>query len=126
MDESWDLIFSYTRQQAIDDGVLIDVTDSASETGFAVQVAVTGNLFHSYVTPPPGLESEGQSISGRLHDLLTLARVCAALHGDQDRIHFEVLFLMAPGWRRRVEVVAVIGPGDRGEPVLTIMLPGDE
>ena len=57
MDESWDLIFSYTRQQTIDDGVLIDVTDPAAEAGFAVPVAVTAKLFHSYVTPPPGLEA---------------------------------------------------------------------
>ena len=38
----------------------------------------------------------------------------------------DVLFLMAPGQWEKVRVIAVIGPGDSGEPVLTIMLPGDD
>jgi len=43
-----------------------------------------------------------------------------------DRVDFEVLFLMTPGKRERVRVVLHVGPGDQGEAVLTLMLPGDE
>ena len=33
-DESWPIIFSYSRAQAIEDGVLIDVTAEAKAYGF--------------------------------------------------------------------------------------------
>lgn len=66
-----EIIYSYTRAQAIADGVLIDVTPQAQEAGFKIPVAVTAALFHEYIAPPKGTEkSEGQSIEGRLHDSL--------------------------------------------------------
>ena len=39
-----EVIFSYTRAQAIADRVLIDVTPTALEAGFRFPTAVTGNL----------------------------------------------------------------------------------
>ncbi|WP_319760545.1 DUF6573 family protein [Maridesulfovibrio sp.] len=59
------MIYSYTRKQAIEDGNLIDVTGQAKETGFKVPVAVSLNLYERYITPPKGLEGEGQSVTGR-------------------------------------------------------------
>lgn len=41
-------------------------------------------------------------------------------------VTFKVDFLMAPGRKETVEVIVRIGPGDEGEPVLTIMLPEDD
>jgi hypothetical protein len=69
MDKDWEIISCYTRQQAIEDGVLIDVTEEAKRIGFKVNTCVTDNLFLEYVSPPAGLEGEGQSIEGRLQDL---------------------------------------------------------
>ena len=43
-----------------------------------------------------------------------------------DYLELDVLFLMAPARRERVRIIAVVGPGDHGEPVMTIMLPGDD
>jgi hypothetical protein len=37
----WPIIFQYTRAQAIEDGVLIDVTVQAAELGFRVHTVVT-------------------------------------------------------------------------------------
>nr|WP_319760509.1 DUF6573 family protein [Maridesulfovibrio sp.] len=59
----WGVIFSYTRKQAIEDGNLIDVTEQAKQNGFKVPVAVSLNLYERYITPPKGLEGEGQSIA---------------------------------------------------------------
>ncbi len=39
-----DLIFSYTRTQAIDDGVLIDATELARDAGFKWPVALTADV----------------------------------------------------------------------------------
>ena len=41
MFDSSDLIHSYTRAQAIEDGVLVDVSDVATEAGFKLPVAIT-------------------------------------------------------------------------------------
>lgn len=124
--DDWPIIFSYTRKQAIEDGVLIDVTDEAKSAGFKVPVAIGDNLFNRYVTPPPGLEGEGQSISGRLHDLFMMTHAAIRCQRGESRVIFSVLFLMKPGRTEKITVLAVIGPGDQGEPVLTICLPEDE
>jgi hypothetical protein len=122
----WPIIFQYTRAQAIEDGVLIDVTAQAAELGFRVHTVVTDSLYHGYVVPPDGLEGEGQSVSGRLQDLLFQTLIAASRQRGVDRVEYEVLFLMAPGRWDTVRVIAHIGPGDQAEPVMTIMLPGDE
>ena len=64
------VIFSYTRAQAIEDGVLVDLTAWARETGFKVPVACTATVWQGYIVPPQGTESLGQSERGRAHDLL--------------------------------------------------------
>jgi len=124
----WHVIYSYTRAQALADGVLIDVTAQAKSLGFRVPVAVTDHLYNGYVTAvPPGLESEGQSTTGRLHDLLMLAMIAARISKGTDRVTFKVDFLMNPNRKETIEVIAHIGPGDDGViPVLTLMLPGDD
>jgi hypothetical protein len=124
--DDFKVIYSYTRAQAIADGVLVDVTNQAKETGFTVPAAVTDHLFNGYIVPPQGLEGEGQSIEGRLHDTLWMILTIARASRDSSRVETDVLFLMTPGQWEKVRVVAVIGPGDSGEPVLTIMLPGDD
>lgn len=120
------LIYSYTRAQAIADGALIDVTDEAKAHGFKLSTVVTDNLYHHYIEPPAGLAGEGQSVTGRLHDLLTLAMLAARTSKGTDRAYFKISFLMAPGRSETVQVIAHIGPGDTAEPVLTIMLPEDD
>jgi hypothetical protein len=124
--ESWNVIYSYSRAQAIADGVLVDVTEEAKAIGFKLHTVVTDHLFHGYVEPPAGLDGEGQSVTGRLHDLMVLALFAARKAVNTDRVTFKVDFLMAPGRKETIEVVAHIGPGDHGEPVLTIMLPEDD
>lgn len=43
-----------------------------------------------------------------------------------DRLIFKVNFLMSPRNHRTIELKAISGPGDTGEPVLTIMLPDED
>ena len=125
-DKDWNVIYSYTRAQAIEDGVLIDVTDDAKATGFKVHTVVTDNLYYRYVEVPTGLDAEGQSRAGRLHDVLVLALFAARSSKGTDRVYFKVDFLMEPGRLEEANIIAHIGPGDHGEPVLTLMLPEDD
>ncbi|WP_415713536.1 DUF6573 family protein [Maridesulfovibrio sp.] len=127
-DSLFNVIFSYTRKQAIEDGNLIDVTEQAKETGFKVPVAVSLNLYERYVTLPKGLESEGQSVTGRLHDLFSMCLFAARDKQNESRISFQVLFLTKsqPRTLEEVEVVCQCGPDDDMKPCITLMLADDD
>ncbi len=127
-DPMFNMIFSYTRKQAIEDGNLIDVTEQAKEAGFKIPVAVSLNLYDGYIKPPEGLEGEGQSIEGRLHDLFTMCMLAMQENLDQSRINFQVLFLMSAEPRKleEVEVICQCGPDDDMKPCITLMLPDDD
>ena len=43
------VVFSYTRKQALEDGVLFDITDTAKEIGFISSVAVRSAVWHGYI-----------------------------------------------------------------------------
>ena len=45
-DPDHDLIYSYSRAQAIDDGILVDVSAHARDLGIRYPVAVTATLWH--------------------------------------------------------------------------------
>ncbi|MCB9851912.1 MAG: hypothetical protein H6819_02355 [Phycisphaerales bacterium] len=132
------VIYSYTRAQAIDDGVLIDLTEWARETGFRIPVACTAAVWHEYIVPPQSTRELGQSERGRAHDVLWMlfvaikrqsARRRTESHGAADRddqlIH-EAIFLQAPNKHETVKLKTICGPGDEAEPVMTIMLPTED
>jgi hypothetical protein len=123
-----EVIFSYSRAQALDDGVLIDVTETAKEAGIRHPTAVTAAVWHEYVRVPK--EVTGQDEQGRLWDILWMFR-CAisCLRKDQgsDVLLYQLLVRneeqSAP---KEVTLKAVCGPGDNMEPVITIMLPDED
>lgn len=119
------IIYSYSRKQAIADGVLIDVTEQAREAGFKLPVCVSDHLYHGYVVPSEGMDGEGQSVEGRLHDLFTMTKAAMATRWEDNRVYYQVLFKM-PRSLDLVKCLAVVGPGDDMEPVITLMLPEDE
>lgn len=121
------VIFSYTRQQALDDGVLVDLTEWAKETGFRIPVACTSALWDGYLEPPKSTEELGQSLRGRAHDLLWMLYVAIRKSSaSNDLLHFEVIFLNRRKQHETVKLKAACGPGDQGEPVLTVMLPNED
>jgi len=72
-----EIISVYTRNQAIEDGFLVDVSDMAREAGFKWPVAVTRSVWDEVVTPAPHDAQRGQSEKGRLWDVLWMARLAA-------------------------------------------------
>ena len=68
-----EVIFSYTRSQAVADGVQVEVTKTAQEAGIRFPVFLTRAVYDAYVTVPPGVT--GQDEAGRLWDSLD-APVC--------------------------------------------------
>lgn len=122
------VIFSYTRAQAIEDGVLVDLTEWSKETGFKVPVACTAAVWQACIVPPRGTEALGQSERGRAHDLLWMlfAAIKASRDSQRDHILYRVLFLQAPEKTEEVTLKAHFGPGDDGQPVVTIMMPDED
>ena len=124
--EDMPVIFSYTRQQAIEDGVLVDLTSWASEAGFKVPVACTSAVWNQYIVPPEGTKQLGQSERGRGHDVLWMLFCAIRRSRGGDRLLYKVIFLQAPNRQETVELKSICGPGDDGEPTITIMLPTED
>lgn len=128
--EEDDLIYSYSRAQALADGVLVDVTQLASEAGFRFPTAITADL-HARITPDEREKALGQSYGGRLWDVVFLASFAARKEGLTDRCSFEVnLFEAEPAPPHRTHhstlfLWMVISHGDQVEPVITIGFPED-
>lgn len=121
------LIYRYTRKQALDDGVLIDLTEWAQETGFTIPVACTAAVWNQYITPPEGTAELGQSKRGRAHDLLWMLYMAIRKQPSaSDRLSYKVIFLDQQHNSETVTLHAHCGPGDDAEPVLTVMLPHED
>ena len=122
-----DIVSRYTRAQAIEDGELIDVTETAKEAGFKWPVAITQNLWASWIVPSEKAKNYGQDEQGRLWDVLSMLRVAIRASDDGEHITYRVIFQNGPGTRNRhtITLWGICGPGDDGEPVITIMLPED-
>lgn len=121
------VVFRYTRKQAIEDGVLVDLTEWVKETGFTIPVACTAVVWNSHVVPPDGTRDWGQCERGRCHDLLWMLYVAIRQkRGAADRLTYQVIFLNKHRKHETVTLKAICGPGDDGEPVMTVMLPHED
>ena len=123
--ESADLIHLYTRAEAIHDGVLIDVSAVAREAGLRYPVALTRAAWERCVAVPPRVE--GQDEQGRLCAVLWILALSA---GSCDKSELRFAVQVRNDNRRRtpplVHLKAICGPGDQGEPVLTVLLSDED
>jgi len=125
-------IFTYTRAQAIEDGVLIDVGAMAREAGFKWPVAITSAAWDDCVTWSEGDSDKQvhQDQSGRLWDVLFMASHAIRKGPDSgDRLLFQLYRVPRDGKATEAGLVTLklmVGPGDSGEPVITIMEPHED
>jgi hypothetical protein len=117
------LISAYTRAQALEDGVLVDVSSTAREVGFKVPVAVTSAVWTRYVLLSPAAQAAGNDGRGRLWDLLWMLRMAAQRSRSPSEVLFSLHVVTESINPSLAELKAVCGPGDDTEPVITIMLP---
>ncbi len=127
-----DVIYRYTRAQAIDDGVLIDATEMAKEAGFKWPVALTAAAWADCVAwcDADNERQVYQDQSGRLWDVLFMASYAIHTANNADR-QLQFGLQRIPRNRRSTEsqrttLKLILGPGDDGEPVMTIMLPEED
>lgn len=129
-----DAIYCYSREMAIEDGYLVDVSEAAREAGFRVPVALTRAVWDDCVSwSAEDDERKGgrtcQDVDGRLWDVLYMAHLAARNHRGQDRTLFDLYRVPVAGRgvrARRVTLAMHIGGGDDGEPVITIMQPDED
>lgn len=126
----FEVIFAYSRAEAIADGVLRDVSEAARREGFRVPVAVTAGAWAEAVAWD-GHNGGWQDEEGRLTDVLVMASAAIRANrgGDRHRLSFTVARVPnTPGAEEPedLELAVESGPGDNREHVLTIMLPSED
>jgi hypothetical protein len=94
------IIYAYTRKQAVEDGEQVDVSTTAAEAGIRFPVFLTRRVFGAYVTVPPNVT--GQDEAGRLWDIVSMLRFqskAAAMLATASRIRFmSATTTAASGW----------------------------
>lgn len=127
-----DVISSYTRAQAIEDGVLIDAGPMAQEAGFKYHVALTAAAWADCVawSDEDNHKQVYQDQAGRLWDVLFMAvHAIRTSTGIGNRLLYQLYRVPRDGKSVKAELVTlklIIGPGDHGEPVNTILLPDED
>jgi hypothetical protein len=135
------LLSVYSRQQAIEDGTLVDCTQPIfdqlnREAGLKVDVAMTASAFNRYVAISDELKAT-QDLRGRYWDIVWMFRNAALKAHARDELLFQFHCIpngegylnnekrgLSP-MHRLVTLKAVCGAGDRGEPCVTFMLPDE-
>jgi hypothetical protein len=131
-------IFRYTRAQAIADGILVDLTTApddrgqrlCQEAGFKVPVAITRSAWAKVIEAGGAWKPHGdggQSLTGRLWDLLWMLRGACGHASNDDRVYFQVLVdVNGDGHHETVKLWALCGPGDDAAQVITVALDGED
>ena len=128
-DDFWgEPIHVYTRQQAIEDGVLVDLMQpetvgAVCEAGFKFPVAVTSEVFNDCIALTPAAEEAGNDLQGRLWDVLFVLRTAIWQSNPGTIIEFQIRCVVDSVRPKTVELKAVCGPDDDAKPCLTIMYP---
>jgi hypothetical protein len=111
-------ISTYSRAEAIEDGILSDVTEEAKKSGFKYPVAVTAAVWEECLVPSDHCRKFGESEQGRMWDMFSMLRWAIKAQPDPcDEVNFTVKF-----GRQNYGLKSICGPGDTPEPVITIMM----
>ncbi len=121
------VIYTYSRAQAVADGLQVEVTKTAQEAGIRFPMFITRAVYDTYVTVPPCVT--GQDEAGRLWDLVWMTRF-AIIRSKPGVERLPVaLYVRNDNTRSRlVKLVAVCGPVDFDDPApaITLMMPDED
>ena len=122
-----EIIYAYTRAQAIADGVQIEVTKTAQEAGIRIPVFLTRAVYDAYVTVPP--EVSGQDEAGRLWDIVWMLRFAISrTRGHTDRVPVALYVRNDNRAAKLIKLIATCGPLDMDDPqpAITVMMPDED
>jgi hypothetical protein len=122
-----EVIYAYTRAQAVADGVQVDVSTVAAEAGIRFPVFLTRTVFDAYVAVPEGVT--GQDEAGRLWDIVWMLRF-GILRRPPGCIRIPVAFYVRNDNHaaRLVKLIATCGALDIDDiqPAITVMMPDED
>ena len=112
-------IFSYSRSQAINDGVLIDLTQfKVIRDHWKIHLACTDTAWNIVEA---AVKEHGKDIEGILHDLSVMAKLHIKVAQGTDTLWFQCIV-----GERTHQFKLHCGPGDSPVPVLTLMLSNED
>jgi hypothetical protein len=121
-----EVISRYTREQAVEDGVLIDLSALAPDVcgqHYKHPVACTAAVWaivDKAVKNPRWMND----LRGVLHDMLWMSRMMKRSI-DPSTVLFQVI-IKGAGRKSTYQFKLNVGPGDNAEPVITIMMPNED
>lgn len=122
-----EVIYAYSRSQAVADGVQVDVTKTAQEAGIKFPMFLTRAVFDQYVAVPPDMT--GQDEAGRLWDVVWMTRfaILRARPGV-DRLPVGLYVRNDDRTARLVKLIATCGALDMDDPqpAITLMMVGED
>jgi hypothetical protein len=122
-----ELIYSYTRAQAVADGAQVPVTKTAQEAGIRLPVFLTRAVYDAYVSVPPNVVAQEEA--GRLWDIIWMLRFAIRkAQPGQTRLPFALYVRNDNHCPRLVKLIAHCGPLniDDLQPAITIMMPDED
>jgi len=127
-----EVVSTYSSAQALEDGVLVDAGAMSKEAGFKWPVAITAAAWSDCVawSDADSARQVNQDQSGRLWDVLFMAQHAIRVNrGGGDRLRFHLYRVPRDGKSTEASVTTlklIVGPGDHGEPVITILSPVED
>ena len=123
-----EIIFVYSRRDAVADGYQIDVSETAREAGIRYPTFITHGVYGQFVTVPPGVDCQDER--GRLWDVVWML-ACAIRQpgGTSSRLSFQLSVRNSNNKEPAlVSLRADCGPldFDDPQPAITIMLPDED
>lgn len=135
VEEFGPVISSYTRAQALADGVIVDAGEMAREAGFKIPVAISRALWTDAVEwteEDAKLYGGLQDQTGRLWDVLWMAGIAArsVAPDSDDSLVFFWIHRVKKGRKNagatKLQIKMELHGDDDGKPVITLMLPGED
>lgn len=111
-----------TRAEAIEMGVLIDVSEEARKEGFHLPVAFSAAAWQKCIQGP--VESKKfETIKERTRKTLAMLSVCHEMFGFPNPVDFPNIVRTKDKFYTEGELVAGCSLDEFGEPVVTVILP---
>jgi hypothetical protein len=118
IDTFGEVIYSYSRAQAIEDGVLADLSQfEVIRSHWKLQMCCTYTV---WCIIQEAVAKYGKDTQGILHDISTMAKLRIGRDAGET-LHFSCII-----GTKTLELKLHCGPGDTALPVLTLMLPSED
>ena len=123
----FEIVYSYTRAQAVADGMQVEVTKTAAEAGIRFPMFLTRAVYDAYVAVPPGVTAQDEA--GRLWDVVYMTRwaITRSRPGVQ-RLPVALYVRNDNRAAKLIKLVATCGPLDMDDPqpAITVAMPAED